>query len=608
MNMTDWIKNLKTGFRSKAEEKDHHELTQNWSCTLTDVADKLCGLTVSTEQDFLDIGEKLQDFYSRSNNMSEMSSAVVELMTGDEISASAQRLAEILEELQHHLGKSEEHFTKILNILKQYICTLRKAISHLDGFKMLVLNLSMLGFCTRVENAHVFNNDTGFASLTDDVKKLSQRIDEKSSYIKLKSQELLALIHQAMSEITASQKNQRDQVRLMLENTLRNHMMLEQKNTSATLSAKLIADRSQGITDSIGDIVSSLQFHDITRQQIEHVKEILDNLNASICGGEHSISTQASIITDVCSLQIAQLGQSQNEFIPAVSTIVENLNILDQGVEEILGETQKVAWASEFEGMGFMEDIDSGITTVITSLDKNIKEQMRLTGTMTLVSDMVSEMSLFIQDIEYMGQNLQLIALNSRIKAAHMGREGAALDTISGGIYDLSEKSRIDTKNLADMLSEIIHVAQGFDTDIAEIQRSQKEQVQEMMNNLHEIITSLHQVNERVLSTITDMNSLGESLINDIRSTIGEITIQEKVENILKNLQDRMQELMGEASVLIPEEKTSEYKAYLADFDKLYTMESEREIHMKYLEQYAPPAEDTINESPDELGENVELF
>ncbi len=609
MKMTDWIETLNMRFFRKADLSGRSELTQNWSEILTDVAGKLGSLTFSTEQEFLDIGEKLQDFYRRSQDLSEMSSSVVDLMTGDEISSSTQGLADILEELQHHLGTSDEHFSKISKILSQYMNTLRKANSHLDEFKMLVLNLSMLGFFTRVENAHVFTTTTGFASLTDDVKKLSERINEKSSCIREESQELLELVQKAASEVAVSEKSQRDQARLMLENTISNHRMLEQKNNSATVSARLIADRFQGITESIGDIVSSLQFHDITRQQIEHVKEILDNLNATICEEKYPLAEQASIMSDVCSLQMAQLSQSQDEFRAAVTKITDHLMTLTQGVKEILGETQKVAWASDFEGIGFMEEIDSGITTVITCLDENSKEQIRLADIMSQVSEMVSEMSLFIQEIEYMGQNLQLIALNARIKAAHMGHEGAALDTISGGIYDLSKNSRTDTKTLADMLSEIADIAKGFDADLAEMQRSQKEQVQAMVENLQGIIASLHQVNERVLSITTDMNAQGELLIRDIQASAREITVREKVEHILRETQDQMEEMISEGSCLIPENHTGEAQTFLDDFDQLYTMQSEREVHMRHREKDKSTFTGEFDQdSSDELGENVELF
>jgi len=611
MKIFYWLANHCRQFFRKSSNKgtDRSDFTREWINSLEYVSYNLKTLSFSTEHEFLDIGEKLQGFHNRAQNMSEMSSAVVDLMTGDEIYDSTKGLAEILEELKRHLSTSEEHFTRISNILSQYMNTIRKATSHLDEFKMLVLNLNMLGFFTRVENAHVFTIDTGFASLASNVKKLSKRIDEKTSHIMNVSQALLELINQAISEVEYSEKNQRDQARLILKNTVANHRMLKHKNDSAALSAKLIESRTRDITESIGDIVSSLQIHDITRQQIEHVKEVIDTLIATIISGQEPISKQASTISALGSLQLSQLDQSQKALAAALMKIIDNLQGFTQDVGEILGETQKVSWTSEFDGMGFMEEIDYGIESVSSYLDKNIKEQIRLTGTLTSVSEMVSEMAVFIQEIENMGQNLQLISLNARIKAAHLGEEGAALDTISGGIYDLSKDSLVDTKILAGMLSEIVDIAHGFDTDLKDMQSSQKKQAQTMVHNLHEIIASLHQVNERVLSLITDMNSLGEPLMVDIKTTIKGITVHDKIAKSLCEAQDIMKELMDGTEHLITEEKANETKQYLKEVDSFYTMESEREVHMKHMEQNSIPDTDNyIKDTHDELGENVELF
>ncbi len=609
MSISHWIDKIIRGSRRKAGDKDAPELTEGWIQSLVEIMDRLDVLNRSTEQEFLHIGEKLQGFYSRAQDMSEISSHVVDLMTGGEIAESTQGLTAILEGLKHHLGESEGDFTRISDILTQYLDTLRRAGSNLDELRMLVLNLSMLGFLTRVENAHVFSSDTGFASLTDDVKKLSQSINEKSSHIKSRSRALIEIIDQAISEVALTQRSQKEHARSMLENTVSNQRILEQKHDSATQCAQRIAAKSLDVTQNIGDIVSSLQFHDITRQQIEHVKEVFDKLISIIGGMEYSTGEKAMIVADVCTLQGAQLDQSRSELSSAATNIIDNLNNLIQGISEIVTETEKVAWASDIDGLGFMEEIDKGITTMIRSLDENIAQQVRLTDTVASVSEMVSEMSLFIQEIEHMGQNLQLIALNARIKAAHIGHEGAALDTISGGIYELSKNSRNDTKTLSDMLGAIVSTAQGFDSDLALIQGSQKEQVGNMVENLHGIIDSLHGLNENVLSIITRMNSLAESLVVDIHTATKEITIQKEIEGILHEAQESMNSLISEASLLNPGAPADRDKSYLKDFDKLYTMKSEREIHFRHMENAGvPDPHDAQGDSPDELGDNVELF
>jgi len=57
---------------------------------------------------------------------------------------------------------------------------------------------------------------------------------------------------------------------------------VSERHGRASATANHIADTSHEIKFSIGEIVKSLQFHDITRQQIEHVMEAIDELNEKI--------------------------------------------------------------------------------------------------------------------------------------------------------------------------------------------------------------------------------------------------------------------------------------------------------------------------------------
>lgn len=610
MKILERIKELNRRYLGGKGMEEQKDLRASWARDLSEITAILDSLAHSTEDEFLHIGSKLQEFYLQSQDMTEMSSKVLGLMTGEEISSSARGLAEILQALEDHLDRSEDHFSRISTILQQYQTTLSRAGSQLEDLKMLILNLSMLGFFTRVENAHVFSNDTGFASLTDDVKKLSERIKEKSSQIKSQSDELLGMIRQAFKKAEDSRKSQRDQSRSMLDHTVSNNTILAKKNDDAMLSARLVATKSQGITESIGDIVSSLQFHDITRQQIEHVKEVIEYLTNAMNSGEHDVTELAAMMDEVGSLQIEQLNQSEADITSAVAKVIENLRNLTSSVAGIIDETQRVSWASDIEGRGFMEEIDSGIAGVIRCLDENIREQMNLMETMTSLSDMVSEMSVFIREIEYMGQNLQLIALNARIKAAHIGQEGASLDTISGGIYELSKNSRGLTKDLSEMLGAIVDLAKGFDADIAEIRHSQEKQVQEMMDNLQGIIRSLHQVNDNVLTIITDMNTTGESLMADIQKSLGEFRVKERMEADIDKARKAMDMVLSEASKTLPDDYLWDKEAYLKNLDTIYTMKSERDIHMRHKKN-DEIADTACNEDAGDsqgLGDNVELF
>lgn len=593
----------------RGKQPSDRETAASWISVLRDVAETLSTLEIKTEHNFLQIGDRLQDFHHRSEEMADMASKVMGLVTGEEFQRSISSLMDIIEELRCHLSTSRKHFDRISQIFRQYHDTLRFVSSSLESFKMLVLNLRMLGFFTRVENAHLFTDDTGFSSLTDDVKKLSESVREKSTDIKTKSDSLLTTITGTLSAMSASQKSQNSQTEVMLQHIVANHKILSTKTENAMNSARLIAGSTGEITGSIGDIVLGLQFHDITRQQIAHVREALEGIISGMETGEKPLTQLAGIAADVCSLQTLQLSQSQDEFVSAVKNIQENLDRIARSVGEIVHETNTIAWASDYEGMSFMEEIDSGISAVISALDQDIGERSRLTSTIKSVSDMVSEMSHFVKEIEDLGLNLQLIALNARIKAAHIGCEGAALDTISGSIYELSKNSRSDTIVLSDTLSQVGEVALGFDKDLEAIKEDQEQQVDNLMNSIKSIMASLHEVNNGVLAITGDMNDRGKSLAEDITDMIRGITVHDEVKKTLTEVRDMLGQVADDIIKAFPDQDRSAAGSYLESLDGRYTMESERDIHLKHLERKSEKAIDSTGRSArGDLGENVELF
>lgn len=594
---------------SDAENRPGKGAAGSWIAALSRVSGNLSTLETKTEHDFLLIGEKLQDFHQRSTEMAETASWVLGLMAGEEFHRSISSLMDIVEELRRHLDTSRNHSERASQVLRQYYGTLRSVSSSLEDFKLLVLNLRMLGFFTRVENAHLFTDDTGFSSLTGDVKNLSESVREKSIEMKSKTDTLLVTISQTLSDMSAAQKAKRIQTETMLQHIESNHAILSAKTESATSSAHRIARNTGKIAGNIEEIVAGLQFHDITRQQISHVREALEGLTANMEAGEEPLPQLAGISAEICSLQTLQLSQSQNEFFSAVENILGNLGGIARNVNKIMHEANAVAWASDYEGISFMEEIDSGISSVLTALDQGILEQSRLITTIRSVSDMVSEMSHYVKEIEDLGLNLQLIALNARIKAAHIGSEGAALDTISGSIYELSKNSRSDTLALSGTLAEVGEAAQSFDRDLEEIQADQQGQVERLMNSLQSIIASLHEVNTRVMAAVADMNGRGDSLARDITAMIREITVHQEVNEALSDARQQIMQVVDSMAAAFPVHDRSAAENYLKALDGRYTMESERDIHFKHIERKTERVH-VSSERPagGDLGENVELF
>jgi hypothetical protein len=594
---------------SRGDLKGHDDTIRQWSSTLNDLCKRLDGLVSSSETSFIDMGIKLKEFHQRAQGMCDKSNEMVGIMTSEGLSEAIEGLSSILKELKEFMDSPEQSFSRIVDVFNEHVMTLKKVSSSLEEFNMLVLNLSMLGFLTRVENAHLFTHNTGFASLTDDVRHLAQIIKEKSSQINSKSDSVLSFIDQAQGKVSDFQVIQREQIRIMMEKALINHRSLTNKHNTTSGSAQAIEQGTKKIASSIADIVMSMQFHDITRQQIEHVKEVLMSLCTRIKEGGHTTEEVAAFVRDVCSLQHAQIRQSKEELTNAVANIIHNLKTIVTSVGEIQKVTQNVASASETEGVSFMEEIDAGISSIVQSMRASSDEQAKISDTVNSTSEMVSEMSGFVRDIETLGLNLQLIALNARIKAAHLGQEGAVLDTISGGIYELSKNAREDTSRISGMLAQLVSLSSIFEKDYLDMQEGQIQSVDLIAGKLKDLLSSLQHIDDTVFTMLTELSGLGNSLMEDIEDTAANIKVHEELQIMLEEVLDTIFDIEQSARKICPTSQLDATSSYFTDIDNLYTMESEREIHMKHLKKTSEPEiQDRPTTHLDELGENVELF
>ena len=581
---------------------------QVWADSLAQVDTLLDGLITATEADFLTVAENLQEYYSRAQNMCGKSDEVVQIMTGDGLKSATDGLNAILDDLKAHIAESQGHFSQMSRVFQQHRSELAKISSSIESFRVHVLSLNMLGFLTRVENAHIFSMNTGFATLTDDVRNLSEIIKQKSIGINTISENVQSFITLALGKISHFERIQSESARITLEKAIANHNALSAKVRRASESARLVDQISNDIASSIGDIVISMQFHDITRQQLEHVKEVLDHLCAKI--GEKGLSEleRTALVRDILQLQNAQLGQSHEELATAVFKVIASLQTIAVHVGDVVLETQEVAWASDAQGQSFMEGIDSGISSLIDCIRAIAEEHAKLSETVTSASEMVSEVKTFVNDIESLGMNLQLIALNSRIKAAHLGQEGAMLDTISSSIYELSKNAREDTSVLSAVLENLVELSMGFKQEILSMQGRQAETIGLLVERLKTLIASLRSINGTLHAVLGEMKDLCESLLTDIQDTADEITVHKKVEHVLEKVMRIIGETHENARRICPYGMEAVARAFLKNIDRLYTTKSERDIHLRHMASAPGERDSGDTEAGDGNWENLELF
>ncbi|OPZ59523.1 MAG: hypothetical protein BWY87_00965 [Deltaproteobacteria bacterium ADurb.Bin510] len=223
------------------------------------------------------------------------------------------------------------------------------------------------------------------------------------------------------------------------------------------------------------------------------------------------------------------------------------------------------------------------IAELSAGLSANQATQAEMDQTLASLWQAIEATSQHVATVRAIGFKMQLIALNSRIKAAHLGEEGRVLESISGAIYAISLAARDQTERLAGSIASLeLEPAAS-----SEIPRTELD-----LETTSRRLLTIEAELEPALETIRAKSAgFGEGFerIRDLLQLAAAMPPAITAErDALKALLDGLEAPVGSAD--------------LSELSERYTMQSERAVH---AQQDAQPSAAAFD---DELGLNVELF
>jgi methyl-accepting chemotaxis protein len=230
-----------------------------------------------------------------------------------------------------------------------------------------------------------------------------------------------------------------------------------------------------------------------------------------------------------------------------------------------------------------------------------------------VVAQTVDEIAVFVTNIESIGSEIELIALNSQIKAALTGPEGAALGVLAEAIKRLSDEAVRQTSSVSDTLGSI-HVATEHLMVNAENEEDQLDtRIAVMQDELAEILRTMADMNGEMLSVLSGLNDHVNSLTDDVEDATSRVDVHERTKIISDGVLSDLEQIVFQSRQIEP--ASSEFKENLRHMEEHYTMESERHIHeaiarkrggLGMASAQASAKSSTVDDS--EFGDNFDLF
>lgn len=607
-----------TGQSSSTSSRVGIEAVAAWRDVLLPAIKTLRQMAGTTEDEFLQIGSAVQGFYQRSSDITLKSNQLVEVVSGDSARSLTGRLQQMMADMEAYLNEARTRSGESCSTLQQVQNLLGELSEPMDGFQKMNKALRMLSISTKIESARLGEMGSGFVNLAMDVEKLSHQVNDKSAAILAHRHLLAAMIGSNLATVRSSETAQDAEVVSSLKSTASSLQELVSVNERCTHFGAMVSTISAGVTADISDVVASMQAHDITRQQLEHIVEALEQLTSDLAGSETAATTEerrlALIVEsgDVCELQEAQLRFASSELYNAVRSIVDNLQDVAHKQSLMADETRSVAGVADLAGTSFVDVMSQGMTAITAALTSCARADREMYDTMKKVAVTIGEITTFVADIEAIGSEIDLIALNAQVKAAHTGTEGAALGVLAEAIKRLSDEAVRHTDSVAATL-ENINAATGHLSQNAENEEERLGgRIISMQDEVAEILRDLAGMNRELFSILSGLSGMVASLTGDVEQATAGIDVHERTKAMSDGVLADLERIVAQSRQIVP--ASSEFKENLRHMEEHYTMESERHIHealaRKRSGQAAIAQQSAAECSPDdsEFGDNVDLF
>jgi len=572
-------------------------------------------LASTTEGEFIRIGERLQDFYFRTRKLADLSRQVAGQLTGEAWLQWTAELNTIFERIRQQ-DETGARGADALRSLLQRFDVIRTRLIHFDT---IVRNLHVLCNYIKIESARLGKKDTGFLALGEDVRSLAESITEKSGNLDRQSQQLIETIREGMGRIAAIESAQAGQSRSILAQADRNLEAMADHNRDSSQALEAISESWTRISKSIGEMVASMQFHDISRQRIEHVRDAL--LDARNTFGPHSDTSANGVETDktirkaswighllnllninghsskattlpspeslktAClafEVQRLQLHDTRGEITGAVERIIHHLRQIAAELSTMTERTRSLTSAGNERSSSFLSELETHLAQLADAIAGYGGIQRQWAESLAQVTTSVGEMSGFIRQIEAIGFQMKLIALNASIHAAHIGQEGAALGVLADAIRQLADDTATHIEAIASELKALVDQASRFTQDrhAGGFGHSAAE-IDTLPSAILAMVDSLKAMDNAVSGLLFQIDQDGGSLMQEIETTISEITVHERMGKVLHQIASNLEAMIQEIREACPgiQDVLPEQTGQTENVSDRYTMEREREIH-----------------------------
>jgi len=595
------------------------------------------GALASTLKDsepiFMRVGQELQVVNSDAVGLSKLTGNIAELVGDESVNGFLGSVGSLARESIEQLQIYESQVGSNIQRVEKNASHIRSLYSKAPIIRKISKTLNILTLSMAMESRRTEECEKLFGYFVGEIKELVENVNQISRNMFDESNASFSSQVAALDRILERRKQLAaiaDKAHIVVEE---NHKKTEQVIKLSMLVLNDVNNHSKAISDRVGEVVFALQFGDIIRQQLEHILEAFQNIEAIIKEDNSNSSEEEKRnifgkAYSVLHLQAAQLKQVATEIEKAQKKIASAFKGISNEVDSLVKKVSTLGLASSLKSnndAGSMEILMAGIEDLGIIMEKGSELTNQIDEVLLQSARETSSLSGHLAQIEDISEDLHIKAINAVIMSKRLTKGGVALSILAQEISDISQESDEFAAEIMGIVKNISSFSEPLTvnppTGVAEQRAENKGDRNPIKEKTHEVSDTYSTIKENSNNAIRNAKTLMMN-INSIESDLKYITrMKEQFDNFSNEI--------GEMLLYLDSFKNCGQEKGIEQFSDRYTMKSERDVHVTAMGKKVSSdhnivenqmeifevdssahntSSDSINQKDMEFEENIELF
>ncbi|MBE0617211.1 MAG: hypothetical protein IH608_04705 [Proteobacteria bacterium] len=579
-----------------------------WGRELERLAARLDGFNADSEREFPALGSRLQSCLEQAGRLSDAARQALETVSGAAIREALTGLQAQNETLREHSRRGAEVVATMNRALAEALGLVARIPAVGQDFQRSVRSLRTLGVATQVESARLGAQGEAFTVLAGEVGRLAEQVKEDIAGVLGRSRALEQEMGAALASVLEAQRILHGELGEAVGTLAQGSRDLVAMNERARGISARMEDQARKLSAEMGEIVASMQFQDITRQRLEHVRDSLALLGEEVgeAAGEDDLPpSAAALAAAVTRLQRSQLEEAEQEFFGALDGILGALPAVGGTVESLSESFAELSSATGPAGQSFLDGLRGGLASVVTTIRGAAARNAEVSDLLSSAARTAGEITSFIAGIDEIGFDIELIAINAIVQSSRTGAEGRPLAVIAQAIQGQSVDARRITGRVSALLRGIGSASEALGEQAREFSTAAQGEAVGVIQELERLILGLENADREFRDKLNALRAESAHLVEELRAAADATNLHERLRGLAREMGESLDALGRDAASRSAGLGSAEQGAVLETLAARYTMESQRAVHRRLAGHV-----DAAQGSPGagSLGANVELF